>query len=176
MKGAGRSFASVRQKLHKFSRRDAEDDRKGGGKGFRHKGKGKGGFRSKGKGKGKGKGKRVDALKSQFWEKKKDEENRTDLDGTYTGIITKYVYTFGWGFIAPDDVDALPDTAKEALEKQKAEAREKAEAKDKEASDETLVYFRKPDVDADLFPLHNDIAVTFELYTDDKGIGAHNIQ
>merc|ERR1712194_138914 len=100
-------------------------------------------------------------------------ENRTELLGTYTGTIAKFVDKQGWGFVEPDDVSSLPAEATEALEKAKTEA----EAKGKSLANENLIYFRKPDADQDLFPLKRDdpVGVTFELYMDDKGVGAHAI-
>merc|ERR1712083_1173334 len=136
------------------------------------KGKGKG----KGKGFGKGKGKRRNAaaLKSQFWVRKVEEENRTELSGTFTGTIAKYIFKQGWGFIEADDISAFPAEAQKALAKAKKEA---AQTSEKETN-ESWVYFRKPDVDPEMFPLHREepYPVTFELYTDNKGVGAHNIK
>merc|ERR1712083_130279 len=99
------------------------------------KGKGKG----KGKGFGKGKGKRrpAAALKSQFWVRKVEEENRNELSGTYTGTIAKYIFKQGWGFIEPDDNDAFPAEAKKALEKASAELK----ANDKRETNPNWVYF-----------------------------------
>mmetsp|Transcript_64478 Transcript_64478/g.185315 ORF Transcript_64478/g.185315 Transcript_64478/m.185315 type:complete len:196 (-) Transcript_64478:7-594(-) len=135
----------------------------------------KGGFTSKGKvkGKGKGKGKKKGpaSFDSEYWVSKLEEENRTELTGTYTGTIAKYVFKQGWGFIAPDDPESLPPKAKKALKQQHAAA----EAEGKTVSDPSWLYFRKPDVDRELFPLANETAVTFEVYVDVKGAGAHNI-
>merc|ERR1712217_277301 len=113
------------------------------------------------------------AMKSQFWERKKEEENRTELAGTFTGTIVKYVFKSGWGFIEPDDYNALPEKAKKALKAAHAEVR----ANDKEVKNETWIYFRKPDVDPEMYPLHREdpYPCTFELYVDDKGLGAHSI-
>jgi len=99
-----------------------------------------------------------------------------EIDGVFTGTVAKYVFMQGWGFIEPDDISALPADAQEAIEKAKDEAKVKAAEKGKEESDKSLVYFRKPDVDPDLFPLDVDEALTFEIYTDEKGVGAFNIK
>merc|ERR1712039_142965 len=63
-----------------------------------------------------------------------------------------------------------------ALETQRDESKARAAEKGREASDDLRVYFRKPDVDPDLFPLEEGDQVSFELYIDDKGAGAHSVQ
>merc|ERR1712087_668352 len=129
------------------------------------KGASKGGKGDKGKGKGKGdKGKRKGAasFNSSFWVNKQDSENRVQLDGSFTGTIAKYIFKQGWGFILPDDPESLPDEARKAL----ADAHTKAEKEGKKVSDPNHIYFRKPDVDPELFPLKDETAVTFEVYTD----------
>jgi len=103
--------------------------------------------------------------------RKVEEENRTELTGIFTGTIAKYIFKQGWGFILPDDFKQLPAKAKKALSKAHAEAVEEG----KNVQDETWIYFRKPDVDPELYPLHDETPVTFEVYVDNKGCGAHNI-
>merc|ERR1740138_110331 len=146
--------------------------KKGKGKG---KGKDKGKGKGKGKGKDKGKRKGAAAMKSQFWERKKENENRDELPGAFTGTIKRYIFKFGWGLVEPDDVGSLPAKVKEALKKSNAEAKAKAEEKGKEFESENCIYFRKPDVDPTLFPLKDGQVINFEVYMDDKGVGAHNI-
>eukprot|EP00929_Paragymnodinium_shiwhaense_P114945 TRINITY_DN834_c3_g1_i1.p1 TRINITY_DN834_c3_g1~~TRINITY_DN834_c3_g1_i1.p1 ORF type:complete len:282 (+),score=95.15 TRINITY_DN834_c3_g1_i1:137-982(+) len=120
------------------------------------KGKGKG---KKGKGKGKG---------EPNWAEKEASENRMPSDGTvYTGIITVWNSKYGWGFVNPDEPSLLPDEVQAML----AEATEKQKAKGKEVESEHLLYFRKPDV-VEGFAPEKDAAVTFQVYTDDKGAGA----
>merc|ERR1712039_773593 len=135
--------------------------------------KGKGTGNSKGKhGKGKGKRRGAAALKSEFWVRKVDEEDRTELTGTFTGTVEKYHILKGWGFIEPDDADAFPSEAKERLEEANAKLREAG----KEIKNENLIYFRKPDVEPEsLRSLDPGQAVTFELYIDNKGCGAINV-
>merc|ERR1712217_529428 len=131
------------------------------------KGKGKG----KGK-KGKGKGKHAAALKSEFWVRKKDEEDRTELTGTFTGTVEKYHILKGWGFIEPDDPDALPSEAREKLEEEQARLKEAG----KDITNENFIYFRKPDIDPEsLRQMDPGQAITFELYIDNKGCGAFNV-
>merc|ERR1712150_405877 len=127
------------------------------------------------KGKGKGKKKGAAAFNSKFWERKLENENRSDMQGTYTGTIAKYIFKQGWGFILPDDPDSLPPEAKKALANSNAEAKAKADEKGKELQTENCIYFRKPDVDPELYPLHEGTPVSFEVYMDDKGLGACNI-
>jgi len=133
------------------------------------KGGSKGSFKGKGKDKGKGKGKFKSAApkKSQFWVRKLEEENRTVLEGELlTGVCDSYNWKAGWGFIMPDDPDSVPQEAREKLD----EHAEASKAKGKEI-DANLIYFRKPDVEAN-FRIMKDSAVTFQIYIDDKGCGA----
>jgi len=144
-------------------------------------GYGKGGYgkswdSGKGWGKGKGKGKGKDynpgapPADDEFWVKKVAEENRQEGDGSvYAGTIQNYNFKAGWGFVQPDDVASLPDEIQTALLTAAAEA----EAKGKKA-DSNLLYFRKPDV-MEGFKPQKGTAVTFSVYTDDKGAGAHNV-
>merc|ERR1711957_345602 len=136
--------------------------------------KGKGKIVKKGKGKGKGKGKfKAASVNSEFWVKKEEEENRTDLgDKTYTGTVHRYNRKFGYGFVLPDNSGALPQKAKKKL----AEAAAAAEEAGKEISDPNLLYFRKPDVNFEEgFKLEDDVAVTFKVYVDEKGAGACDV-
>merc|ERR1712070_331659 len=132
-------------------------------------GKGK----SKGKGKGKGKGKRSAPLKSNFWEKKLESENREVVNTkTYNGTISRYNMKAGFGFISPDNYNGLPKKVKDSLE---AAAVTAAEA-GKEQEDTTLLYFRKPDVNhQEGFKLAPDTPVTLTLYVDEKGAGACDV-
>jgi len=134
-------------------------------------------YKGKGKGKDKGKGKRKGPapFDSEFWEVKKADENRKALAGTFTGTISKYLGRQGWGLILPDDVDSLPGKAKAALEQSNEEARAKAEEKEREFTSENCIYFRKPDCDPGMFPLQDNMVVNFEVYLDNKGLGACNI-
>merc|ERR1711933_450428 len=125
----------------------------------------------KGKGKGKGKRKGPASFDSDFWVSKKEEENRVELDGSFSGTVAKYIYKQGWGFILPDSPDSLPDDVRKMMK----DAHAKAVEAGKNAGDENWLYFRKPDVDQELFPLKPETAVNFEVYTDDKGCGARNI-
>jgi len=151
--------------------------RKGGdkGKGKSSKGGDKGkGKSSKGKGKGKGKGKfRAAPLNSSFWSDKLEEEGRQELgDTTHPGVISTYRMKNGWGFIMPDNPESLPKQVK----KQIKEAEDAAEADGKEVKDKGVLYFRKPDVNhAEGFKLASETAVTFKVYTDEKGAGAYDV-
>jgi len=140
---------------------------KGGGKGKAPVSKGGAKGMIKGKGKGKGKRKGAAPKKSQFWVRKMEEENRTVLEGELmTGICDSYNWKGGWGFIAPDDPDSLPQEVREKLDE--AAAVSKKQGKE---IDSNLIYFRKPDVEAN-FRIMKGSAVTFQLYLDDKGCGA----
>jgi len=148
---------------------------------YRSKGKGKDKGKDKGKGKGKGKGKDKGKRKgpapfdSEFWDVKKSEEGRNALAGNFTGTVKRYMGRQGWGLIMPDDVDSLPGKAKQALQTSNEEAKAKAEEKEREFTSENCIYFRKPDCDPEMFPLRDNMVVNFEVYLDNKGLGACNI-
>merc|ERR1711879_234001 len=141
----------------------------GAGKGFASAGYG---F-VKGKGKGKMKGKPFVAPPSDdpFWSEKSANENRVEGDGTlYTGTVQNYNSRAGWGFLLPDDASSLPEEIQATLAKASAEAA----ARGKNVGDPNLIYFRKPDL-AEGFEPQKESSVSFQLYTDDKGVGAFNI-
>merc|ERR1712007_239125 len=115
-----------------------------------------------GKGKkGKGKGKRAASLDSPHWERKLEDENRMVLgDKTYTGVISRYIFKNGFGFILPDKPQILPKKVKAKL----AEVAAEAEEAGKEINPNEL-YFRKPDVNhEDGFSLRDDTPCTFKVY------------
>jgi len=139
------------------------------------KGKDKGKGKGKDKGKGKGKMKGPAAVDSEFWDVKMADENRKPLAGSFTGTVGKYVGRQAWGLIIPDDVDSLPAKAKKVLQKSNEEAKAKAEEAGKEFTTENGIYFRKVDcVDPEMF-LERDQVVNFEVYLDNKGLGACSI-
>merc|ERR1711957_119881 len=131
-----------------------------------------------GKGKGKGKGKkgkgkgRAAPLSSNFWDKKLDSENRTEMDGEFAGTIARYNFKFVYGLILPDTPGELPGKVKNALAKSAKE--KKAEGKD--ICDKNAIYFRKPDVVHDeSFKLSDGAAVSFKVYVDNRGAGAFDV-
>jgi len=74
----------------------------------------------------------------------------------------------GWGFITPDDTTVLPEDVQGHLNA----GAEAAKAQGKEP--EFLLYFRKPDIEQGYTPAAG-AAVTFYVYTDDKGAGATGV-
>jgi len=139
---------------------------KAGGKDSKGKGAGKS---SKGKGAGKT-NPGVPAADDPFWTQKLSAENRQEGDGsTYSGKVTAYIAKAGWGFIQPDTPEALPAEVQQALAASKAEA----ESRGKKITQDNLIYFRKPDLLSD--SCQKDQMCTFQLYFDDKGVGAHSI-
>lgn len=138
--------------------------------------KGKGGYTTfgkgfgKDKGKGKGKGKKGAPHSSDpYWAQKAQEENRQPMDGgPYTGIIQGYNGKHGWGFVLPDEPGTLPEDVQSSL----VEASEQQRSAGKTVDQDYLIYFRKPDLKC---KPERGTAVTFQLYTDDKGIGASEI-
>merc|ERR1719401_2042476 len=107
----------------------------------------------------------------QYWTDKVSAENRIESDGlVFTGKIVGFNIKHGWGFIAPDDPESLPEDARSLL----TQAAEKQKAKGKTVENDYLLYFRKPDVVEGFTPA-KDAAVLFQIYTDDKGAGATQV-
>jgi len=135
-------------------------------------GKSKGKGKEKGKGKGKkGPGSGSLDIDHPMWASKLAEENRIESDGVpYTGTISLWNFKHGWGFVQPDDPESLPEDVQAKL----AEAAEVSKAQGKNLASESLIYFRKPDVTEGYTP-EKDAPVSFQIYTDDKGVGAFEV-
>jgi len=103
-------------------------------------------------------------------------ENRQLVGGqTYRGEVKMWNWKQGWGFIKADASTALPLNAQAKLKQQTEAAAQKAASKGKAGSDEELLYFRRADVRAGVRPLRG-MQVMFQLYIDDKGVGASDVQ
>ncbi|CAK9034789.1 unnamed protein product [Durusdinium trenchii] len=139
---------------------------------YRPKGKGKGKGGKGGKAKGKGK-RRAAPLKSEFWNKKVEAEGRKEMgDTVLPGVIQRYSFKQGWGFIKPDNLASLPGQVKKKVN----EAEAAAEAEGKEVKERGLLYFRKPDVNHEEgFKLTEGTSVTFRVYIDSLGAGALDV-
>jgi len=93
-------------------------------------------------------------------------ENRQELGSKiYECTIATWNWRQCWGFIEPDESVILPSLAKQQLKESAA-----AGQKDKQ----TWIYFRKPDIVKGI-KASKGLAVMFQLYIDDKGVGAFNI-
>jgi len=103
------------------------------------------------------------------------EHRATAASQTFQGVVTIWNWQQGWGFIDPDDTTPLPDDIVAKLAEQNQNARAKATARGRTFSDKELLYFRKSDVARGL-RLEKDMTVLFQVYTDDKGAGACEIQ
>eukprot|EP00811_Abedinium_folium_P035832 NODE_8593_length_1483_cov_8.887906.p1 GENE.NODE_8593_length_1483_cov_8.887906~~NODE_8593_length_1483_cov_8.887906.p1 ORF type:complete len:242 (+),score=84.80 NODE_8593_length_1483_cov_8.887906:444-1169(+) len=98
-------------------------------------------------------------------------ENRTVLPGrTFKGKVEIWVWSKGYGFISADAGAVFPQSVNQKLAHMAAEAKKKG----KEVENAKWVYFRKPDVNKG-FRIEKGMAVTFQVYTDDKGAGACDI-
>jgi len=99
-------------------------------------------------------------------------ENRADAaDGEeFTGTVKIWCHKFGWGFIEPENADALPDKIKSKIK----EMDKATKAKGKKVQNEGLLYFRRNDLRRG-FRCEKDGTVLFQVYTDDKGAGARDI-
>merc|ERR1712176_1431563 len=90
-------------------------------------------------------------------------------DKTLTGKIVIYSFKGNWGYIVPEGT--LPQEAKKKIAQQNKATKEKG----KEVKHKDAVYFRRADCEKGFKPA-KDASVTFQLYTDEKGVGAYEIQ
>jgi len=105
-------------------------------------------------------------------------ENRNVLQGRkFCGKVSIWNGRQGWGFILSDPSVQLPPEISAKLSEQVKEAQRKAEAKGQkvEGEKEELLYFRREDV-AKGVQIATDSQVMFQLYTDDKGAGACDVE
>ena len=94
---------------------------------------------------------------------------------TFSGIIQRYICKSGYGFIIPDDPDSLPKNVKAFLAMQANVAKVAKEA-GQDYGDTNLLYFGKPDVNhQEGFKLAEGVAVTCQVYVDNKGAGAYEV-
>mmetsp|Transcript_137173 Transcript_137173/g.293041 ORF Transcript_137173/g.293041 Transcript_137173/m.293041 type:complete len:351 (-) Transcript_137173:42-1094(-) len=105
-------------------------------------------------------------------------ENRKVLQGQkFCGKVTIWNSRQGWGFILSDPSVPLPPEILLKLSEQVKEAQRKAEAKGQKAEEEKegLLYFRREDLGSGT-QVSTDSQVMFQLYTDDKGAGACDVE
>jgi len=86
------------------------------------------------------------------------------------GTIIEWWYKQGYGFIQPDPSQRLPASA----EKNFAAMAEASKRRGKTVKHKKAIYFRKPDCQTGFWP-KKGANVVFQLYTDDKGVGAADI-
>jgi len=99
-------------------------------------------------------------------------ENREIISNRmYQGKIEFWMWKQGWGFIEPD-----PSCAKfpQPVQAKLAQMNQEAKKKGKDVQNEKLLYFRRADC-APTFRPEKGAAVSFQVYTDDKGAGAYDV-
>jgi len=87
---------------------------------------------------------------------------------TLEGKIVIYNFKGNWGYIAPKG--ELPQQAKKKMAQQNKVTREKG----KEVKHKNAVFFKRFDCQKSFKP-EKDAAVTFQIYTDERGVGACEI-
>jgi len=103
-------------------------------------------------------------------------ENREVVGGQkYSGEVQVWNFRSGWGFIKADESTPLPPHVQAKLKEQTEAASARATARGKTGSNEELVYVRRSDL-APGVRLDKGNRVTFEVYLDDKGVGAFGVQ
>jgi len=100
------------------------------------------------------------------------ENRKMHGNRAFQGTVELYNWRQGWGFIKVNAGINLPAN----INKKIAEMRQASEEKGKTVSDATdkILYFRKDDIQKGV-RLEKDQAVSFQVYTDDKGAGACEI-
>merc|ERR1712048_1545459 len=88
----------------------------------------------------------------------------------YTGTVAIWVNTGGWGLIDIPEQTPLPAEVKAKIK----QMQEDAKAKGKEAQNPNAIYFRFSDVTKG-FRVQKEAQVTFNIYIDEKGAGAMNV-
>jgi len=102
-------------------------------------------------------------------------ENRQAVGGqTYRGEVRMWHGQQGWGFIKADASVPLPPHVQAKLAQQTEAAQQKAQSRGKQGSDEELLYVRRTDV-APGVKLQRGSQVMFQLYVDDRGVGATDV-
>jgi len=103
-------------------------------------------------------------------------ENRQAVGAQmYRGEVSMWSWQSGWGFIKPEPSVSLPADVQEKLKQQTEDAKKRAEQRGKTGSDEELLYVRRDDVLPGV-RLQKGMQVMFQLYVDDKGVGASQVQ
>mmetsp|Transcript_59609 Transcript_59609/g.160629 ORF Transcript_59609/g.160629 Transcript_59609/m.160629 type:complete len:315 (+) Transcript_59609:822-1766(+) len=103
-------------------------------------------------------------------------ENRQATNSQmYRGEVQLWNWRSGWGFIKADASVVFPPDVQEKLTKQAQEAKERAVKRGQEGSDEELLYVRRDDL-AEGVRLDKGMMVMFQIYIDDKGVGATQVQ
>jgi len=99
-------------------------------------------------------------------------ENRITMGvQSYTGHIAIWNWRQGWGFIRADPSTVLPPRALSKMHQQQ----QAAQARGKRVSlDDKMFYFRRADLLEGWNPTR-DSQVSFQIYIDDKGVGAYQV-
>lgn len=97
-------------------------------------------------------------------------ENRETIPGSaHSGVVSFYNLKSGWGYLKPNNIDALPKSVRDAIQ---ADTKKAIEKKGKDM--ESMIYFRRSDCKSSGILRRGD-AVNFEVYIDHRGAGAHNV-
>jgi len=93
----------------------------------------------------------------------------------YRGEVQMWNWRSGWGFIKADPSVPLSPEVQAKLSQQTQEAKKRAEERGRQGSEEELLYVRKDDVMQGV-RLQKGTQVMFQIYVDDKGVGATQVQ
>lgn len=89
----------------------------------------------------------------------------------FNGTICQWWWKQGWGFISPQSTAKYPLFVKQKLSEMQAAAQRKADGREVPQ----VLYFSQNDLHRGFNPKKGNLC-SFQIYTDDKGVGATNIQ
>lgn len=99
-------------------------------------------------------------------------ENRISMGvQSWQGEVMMWNWRQGWGFIKPSPFTPLPTRVVARLQQQVTAARTRG----KNISEDQLLYFRRADILPGIQPQKGSL-VSYQLYIDDKGAGACDVQ
>lgn len=102
-------------------------------------------------------------------------EHRVEIgDAEFKGEIKIWNFRQGWGFIKMDASLVFPAHVQAKLTEQTKAAKDKATIRGTSGGSEELVYFRSADIKKGERVQQNQ-HITFQIYTDDKGVGAYDV-
>mmetsp|Transcript_160107 Transcript_160107/g.282330 ORF Transcript_160107/g.282330 Transcript_160107/m.282330 type:complete len:732 (+) Transcript_160107:103-2298(+) len=105
------------------------------------------------------------------------EEERVCLDEWYDGEVVQRSKTYAW--VKPDNPEEIPADVQEKLQEMNDRFRKKAEESIRRAFcggiEENVVYVANPDIAVEGAILCVGMKVRFKLYTDNKGVGGHEV-
>merc|ERR1712066_1128388 len=93
-------------------------------------------------------------------------------NATYSGVVSFWSWSSGWGHIKPNPGQSLPIKVRQKIAEAMAEVKKKAKPG---VTPEEILYFNKEDCAKGFYRPNKDTKVKFKVYSDSKGVGACEI-